>query len=342
MNKTKRACTYKLPNSQFSYTYFAITSNSSAGIDIEGSGELRQRIWATRLDQTTSTKNAFQRISRVLMDDGNGTIVPGPSRERVREATECTLSMCVIQHSLSVEQGITVHRQIGITEEPFKTKIVLSNKLTNTTEYDVSPATIQGQQYTVDGADTLDALAGALETTLPGNVTADIANITSATGKKTFDGSTVPSSDLSNFFYTELNFTTAMDNIATSVSSYMRSLSNDTVTGQSQSIETNIRVKWAWISFPAALVFGGVLLLLFAISETSKKGVEVWKYSCLPLLFHSVNEGNARRIDDITKRQMSTVEEMEDEAKRIWVRLGREGESGAWGLQREWRDRGLR
>jgi hypothetical protein len=241
-----------------------------------------------------------------------------------------------------VEQGITVHRQIGTTEEPFTTKIVLSNKFTSTTEYDVSPATIQGQQYTVDGADTLDALAGALETTLPGNVTADISNITSATGKKTFDGSTVPSSDLSNFFYTELNFTTAMDNIATSVSSYMRSLSDDTVIGQSHSIETNIRVKWAWISFPAALVFGGVSLLLLAILETSKKGVEVWKYSCLPLLFHSVDEGNTRRINDVTKRQMSTVEEMEDEAKRIRVRLGREAESGAWGLQRDWRDREMR
>jgi len=179
---------------------------------------------------------------------------------------------------------------------------------------------------------------------LIGNITADYTNNTPiATGKTTLDGSVAPSSDLGSYFYAdELDFTTAMDNIATSVSMYMRSLSNDTVTGFSHTAETYISVRWAWISFPAILVVGGVLLLLFAIMETSKKGVEVWKYSCLPLLFHSVDGGTGRRVESLAKRQMATVEEMEDEAKRIRVRLGREGEGGGWALQRDWRDREMR
>jgi hypothetical protein len=276
------------------------------------------------------------------MEDGNGTLVPGAAREQVHEATECTLSMCVIQHGLFVDQGITVQQRIGNIEQPFKTTFITADNVTNVISYDVSPATVRGQEYTIDGSSTLDALATAIETILAGNITANYANSTSAAGKRYLDGSIVPTSDLSMFFYAELDFPTAVHNIATSVSIYMRSLSNDTVIGQSHSVETYIRVKWAWISFPATLVFGGVLLLLLAIMETSKRGVEVWKYSCLPLLFHSVNGGNGRRVDDVAKRQMDTVEEMEDEAKRIRVRLGREGENGGWILQRDWRDRVVR
>ncbi|KAE9973212.1 hypothetical protein EG327_009243 [Venturia inaequalis] len=342
LNGTNRACTYKLPSSSFSYTYFAIATNSSAGLDIEGSGELRQRIWATRLNESTSKENAFQRVSRIVMEDGNGSIIPGFAREQVLQATECELSMCITQHNLSVQQGKNLQSRIGDPEQPFAMVFGPTTRITALPTYNDSSAIIRGQEYSIDGSDTLNALATAIEGTLIGNVTTETLNITSPDGTQSLDGGLMWTSDVNRFLYAELDFNTAMDNVATSVSSYMRSLSNDSVIGQSLSQETYIRVKWAWITFPAVLVFGGVLLLFMAIVETSKKGVEVWKYSCLPLLFHSVDDESARRAGDMGKRQMATVEEMEDEAKRIRVRLGKEEDGRGWSLQRQWREREMR
>lgn len=342
VNETNRACEYKLPSSSFNYSYFTYLGNSSAGIDIEGAGELRQRIWTTRLNQSTSNQNEFQRISRVVMENGDGSINPGPQREQILQATECTLAMCVTQHKLSVQQGTTFQTKDGVAEQPFVTEFGAMNGITGVPTYNVSSATIQGQEYSIDGSDTLDALATAIEEALMGNVTADTSNVTTTAGVRTLDGGVYFTSDLNKFLYAELDFTIAMQNIATSVSSYMRSLSKDSIIGQSLSQETFIRVKWAWITFPAVLVFGGVLLLITAIVQTSRKGVEVWKYSCMPLLFHSVDDGTGRRVEDIAKRQLVTVEEMEDEAKSIRVRLAREGQGRGWSLQRDWRNREMR
>jgi hypothetical protein len=288
------------------------------------------------LGQNASSNNAFQLLSRVTMEDGNGLLVPGPEREQIHEATECMLSMCVVQHKLSVEQGITFHSEVLPNKQPFLTHLVLENKFLGTYVYDVEPATVDGVNYTVEGYWTLSALANSIEMTLSGNVTAQYLNST-ISGKNTFDGDVVPSSDLSSFFYAGLDFNDSITNIATSVSSYMRSLSQETVTGEAQSEDTYIHVKWAWIAFPMTLVFGGALLLVLAIIQTRRKGVEVWKYSCLPLLFHSVgNEiggGEVERMGDIVKGPMNTVEEMEEESRRIHVRLGKGGKGGAWMLQ---------
>lgn len=275
------------------------------------------------------------------MESGDGTVSPGSTREQVLQATECTLSMCVTQHDISVNQAKTFQSRIGNAEQPFITEIVPFSSATGPRTFNVTPATIRGEEYSIDGTYTLEALASAIETTFVGNVTAETMNLTNAQGTS-LDGGLMWTSDVNRFLYAELDFTNAMNNVATSVSKYMRSLSNETVIGQSLSQETYIRVQWAWITFPAVLVFAGVLLLLFAITETNKKGVEVWKYSCLPLLFHSVDDKSAGRVEDMGKRQMATVEEMEEEAKRIRVRLGREEDGRGWSLQRQWQDREMR
>ncbi|QDS77432.1 hypothetical protein FKW77_006658 [Venturia effusa] len=342
LNDTNRACTYKLPSSNFSYTYFSVAANTTAGLDIEGSGELRQRIWASRLNQSTSNENAFQRVSRIVMENGDASIIPGATREQVLQATECTLSMCVAQHRISVQGGKALQSRIGDAEQPFVTELGPFSIGTRVPTFNVSSATIRGEEYFIDGTYTLDALASAIEATLIGNVTAETLNITSPEGDRSLDGGLMWTSDINRFLYAELDFTNAMSNVATSVSNYMRSLSHKSVIGESLTQETYIRVKWAWITFPAVLVLGGALLLLFAILETDRKGVEVWKYSCLPLLFHSVDDESATRVEDMGKRQLATVEEMEDEAKRIRVRLGKEEDGRGWNLQRQWRDREMR
>jgi hypothetical protein len=39
---------------------------------------------------------------------------------------------------------------------------------------------------------------------------------------------------------------------------------------------------------------------------------------------------------------LATVQEMEEEAKRVRVRLGRNEDNGGWMLHRAWRDREMR
>lgn len=337
-SNTTRACTYRLPNSGFNYTYITAFTNTSALIDREVGGELRQRIWTTMMTQTETQANTFLLLSRVVMEN-TGVLVPGRDREQIHDATECTFSMCVVQHRLAVDHGVTVHEKVGSIERPFIARIVpVSNSSVQALNvYDIKPATVGGIEYTVDGQSTLgQGLVTSLDKTLSGNVTMDYMNRTKIGGVPYVDGGIQPSSDLSSFFYSSLNFTSSVENIASSVSAYMHSLSPHTITGNSLSTETYIRVRWAWLSFPVVLVAGGVLLLALAMLETRNKGVEVWKYSCLPLLFHGIGNGGAQRLGTtFSDNPKDTIKEMEEDSRRIRVRLDRGGSNGAWMLHRE-------
>jgi len=85
------------------------------------------------------------------------------------------------------------------------------------------------------------------------------------------------------------------------------------------------------------------MLLAFAMRETHRRGAEVWKYSCLPLLFYSgggrlggeFRDAGMHRFTDMTAGPINSVQEMEEEARRVKVRLGRGGKDGAWILQQD-------
>jgi hypothetical protein len=335
-----RACSYRLPNSRFNYTYSTILVNTSKVIDHEVEGELRQRIWTTMLTETDTEKNIFLLVSRVAMENSD-SLDAGSEKEQIREATECAFSMCVVEHDLAVNHGVTVHK-VNSIEQPFKAQTIPLNSVF--TKYDVQPATIGGVEYTVDGQLTLATLAMILDSTLSGNVTTSYQSTTKVgDDSPRLDGGISSSSDMNLFFYSGLNFTLSIENVASSVSSYIRSLSPETTLGHSLSTETYIRVRWAWISYPVVLVAAGVLLLALAMLETRNRGVEVWKYSCLPLLFHGIDNGGGHRLGTtFSSSPKDTVEEMEEDARRIRVRLGRGSDGGAWFLHREQRRYDLR
>jgi hypothetical protein len=102
----------------------------------------------------------------------------------------------------------------------------------------------------------------------------------------------------------------------------MRSLSSESTVGNAQMLETYILVKWLWILFFVLLVVGSIVLLAWATAQTKRSGIEVWKYSSLPLLFNGL-ETVAAGGYNLAKQSTNTVAEMESEAGNIKVMLGR-------------------
>jgi hypothetical protein len=312
----------------FNYTYLSF--NNSDGSYHEVDGELRQRVWSTILNTTTFSNNTFLLMSRLVLED-NGILLPSPEREQVQEAIECAFSMCVVNHNLSVEHGVTVYSAESM-EQPFVTGLVPGPPRSGTTVYDVKPATINGTTYSVEGNNTLFTVASFLQSALEGNITAAYTNTTKPGTATKLDGGLTPTSDLSSSFYAGLNFTASMGNTARTISQYMRSLSNDTTIGNAQNLQTYIRVRWPWLAFSIVLIVGSIILLVWAMLQTRRSGIEVWKYSSLPLLFNGLESGADGRYT-LTRQSTNTVAEMESEAGFIKVKLGKSGGSdGNWKL----------
>lgn len=323
-----RTCSYNLPNSAFSYEY-EIFPGDSNGNYTEVDGELRLNIWTTATQHTTFSDNIFLLVSRMAFEN-TAALVPGVAREQVLEATECALAMCVEEHDLSVTMGIMNHRVMS-ADQPFSMKTdVSSTKFAPA--YDISSAQIDNVTYSVDGIYTLLAVMQDINATLVGNIMVDYTATSTPGSAVRYDGSLMPSSALATSFYAGLNFTQAVENMATSISQYIRSLSEDTTVGQAHNIEVYIHVKWEWIAFPAVLVVGGVVLLVIAIIQTNQSGLEVWKSSSLPLWFHGPQSGTVNDFGSRLER-VNTLLEMEAAAEQTLVSLAKlDDGSSAWKL----------
>jgi hypothetical protein len=122
------------------------------------------------------------------------------------------------------------------------------------------------------------------------------------------------SSDVLSALNETNNISFLMDNVAVSMTNYIRSTSNLVVHGQAGTTETFTHVTWYWITLPASVVLGAFLFLLLAIFESRKYETKVWKHSSLALLFHGLDQ-------KITHNSLNELEEMEQEAEVVRVRL---------------------
>ena len=84
---------------------------------------------------------------------------------------------------------------------------------------------------------------------------------------------------------------------------------------------TILKVRWAWLALPCALLAGTLVFLGFTIMVTRKQQMGIWKSSSLALLFHGLEERSAEVTEDL-----GHVVGMEEKSERTWVRLVDEGE----------------
>lgn len=141
----------------------------------------------------------------------------------------------------------------------------------------------------------------------------------------------VPANDvISNFNGKIANMTTTFNRMAQYLTvAYRNSPGSDlTDPGGAQALgvawenQTIVRVRWAWLSLPAVLLAATLVFLGATILGNSRGKVGVWKSNTLALLFHGLGSWGGEGMDHVS--------EMEEKAKRIWVRLVDEGdEEGA-------------
>lgn len=89
--------------------------------------------------------------------------------------------------------------------------------------------------------------------------------------------------------------------------------------------ETIVRVRWAWLSFPCALLVASLVFLGITVVGTARGESGIWKSSTPALLFHGLGEKGGERVEG-----SGHVVGMEETAKRMKVRFVDEGEGGGW------------
>ena len=116
------------------------------------------------------------------------------------------------------------------------------------------------------------------------------------------------------------------DNMTTSLTTYIRQNSagvlTSPATGTVTHNETCVRIRWAWLTFPAALT---VLMFVFfaaMVHHTSQTGTKVrshnFKSNALPLVYHGLD---ASEPSDLSNRAWTTMSEIDGDAKVKYVAL---------------------
>ncbi|KAJ2990716.1 hypothetical protein NUW58_g2815 [Xylaria curta] len=112
-------------------------------------------------------------------------------------------------------------------------------------------------------------------------------------------------------------------NIADSITHVIRTNRNATsAEGTAWAQDTIVRIQWAWLSLPIALVLLGALFLVAVAIATKRSGMPLWKSSLLPYLFHGVDDWEEG--DTLNKMRSGLLEEMramEARARLIAVEL---------------------
>lgn len=96
------------------------------------------------------------------------------------------------------------------------------------------------------------------------------------------------------------NVTRHMERLSTALTNMLRSSeSADMITGTAYSVETYVRVQWAWLIFPFALLTLSLVFLVATMIKTRGAAGEnpgVWKTSAMPTLIYSLPKDMQRQL----------------------------------------------
>jgi hypothetical protein len=86
------------------------------------------------------------------------------------------------------------------------------------------------------------------------------------------------------------NFSRHMERWAVAMTNVIRTApSKEMLAGHSFTRETFVSIRWAWLTFPFALLLFSLVFLISTIIKTSKdRDIGVWKTSAMPTLIHSL------------------------------------------------------
>jgi len=92
------------------------------------------------------------------------------------------------------------------------------------------------------------------------------------------------------------NLITTFENVARSLTNQIRNTSPDRLEGVTQRWVTHVRVDWAYMAFPVAMLSIGILYVILVIIESARLKIPVWKESALPTLTHGFDNETQRLL----------------------------------------------
>ncbi|MCJ1280854.1 hypothetical protein MMC26_000171 [Xylographa opegraphella] len=248
----------------------------------------------------------------------------------VNQAYECSIFMCVNQYQLSVTDGI-------ITETVAQTWDSSSLNSTPGFIYQDQPMyslviphdeddsnTVDNPVFSI-GTYTYSVLQHFLSSTFSNEIIQDAPIyspvLEALAGYGTFKDPNAPDNvDLSNL-------PEIMANITQSISAALRQTEYmNTTIGNALRPGTYIQVVWYWLIFPGLLLMITLVFLSTTIRQTKKGGMETWKASPLPLLFHGLSPQYLSELERVSQLSL-----MDQKARKLNVQLMQR--NGGWMLE---------
>lgn len=116
----------------------------------------------------------------------------------------------------------------------------------------------------------------------------------------------------------ERNVSQVLQAMATGMTDQLRSTYNANASGLTATSVVLVRVRWAWLALPFAVVLAAAVLLLAEMLESRRsRNIPLWKSSTTALLYHSVSPTR-----DIMSTQIQSPGQLEKIAKATRVSLG--------------------
>jgi hypothetical protein len=97
------------------------------------------------------------------------------------------------------------------------------------------------------------------------------------------------------------NLTATFENVAKSVTNYIRDASTTTHSGSMQEWDVHIRIRWQYMTLPTIAMLTGLIFVLLTTQETAQLGLPAWKEAALPVL--------AFGFDDATQKFLRVAEQ---------------------------------
>ncbi|KAH8816694.1 hypothetical protein F5884DRAFT_873444 [Xylogone sp. PMI_703] len=224
----------------------------------------------------------------------------------------------------------TAQENSQLTTQGYKLNTTRWTPYNVTVGYSNSPLTAPFSRciYAIDYLFADDLYFTYLVNYFNGTITANIFNENFIVGQVSGPQPLQAMYNVGNFEYNRVE--EIFHNISDSMTAFIRSAGedglSDPATGEVLHHETCLRVKWAWLAMPAALVL--LTVVCFAWTITATIGDPAWKQSPLAMVFHGPWAANPSQAYGLMQSQiakLNTVEGMEEVAKSIVVNGDRTG-----------------
>lgn len=317
----KDNCTYTTPGGAV-----LTGSNNSTGLG----GNTTTLLVMTTPDMITSTDTMYTSTDTTIIKNpmqgrGNHTVPTG-----VLEVFQCTLRLCARTFSnASVTSG---DAWSGVSTRSSNMSVDAHGDIK---VYDDPAVTMDGKNYSVglsEAANLIQTFQTMFSAKLDQHQRVAFASSKNADGEwvQTYHLET-PLQEMNylSYMYNNDDIPQLLDDMALSITEYMRTVNSTDVPGTSFSNVTYVQVHWPWFIGPVLIELSAAILLVAAMIISSHQkhvaGTQVWKDSIFPFLFNGIDRD---RLDEIGPGTTDRASEMERRAQQISVRLDRDEADG--------------